>query len=247
MKKFESLDIPEASKHAIANGIFVAVTHDIPDLVYENKLPTNNGSSIFRWNFISRNIMDNLDGAFQISIVKRGPWKFLLLYNPDSRITFSVMTEGNLSRLRRYLPKNPHYLESLISENTGYEPIEGQLEIKGFPKVSRDFDQLSQLREQLLSGFSGIIENHILILFDYSFDRVISARAVLLTPDMKIAFDEDWSHLLTKPYIISKTPLSIIADESEEPLVKLKKRAEENSDVSIRKDDDIIKNSNNRE
>lgn len=92
-----------------------------------------------------------------------------------------------------------------------------------FCEYQRDPSAIEQLQDRLLSDFAGIIKNHILILFDYNFSGVISVRAVLLTPQLDVAFDEDWSSYLKESYVIDKT--SIIKEmisNDEESLVKLR-------------------------
>lgn len=222
MAIFSSLDMADDARHAIANGIFSAVTNDMPELIQEHNLPTNNGGSLFRWNFINRNISENLGGRFQTSYVKRGPWKLLILFEQNTGITFSIMTERNLSRLQRRLPNGIHYLESLIVPNVGYEVVEGQISFD-IGSVQRDPSAVEKLRDELLRDFAGVIKNHILILFEYDYSRVLSARAILLTPELGIAYSEDWSRFLNKPYLINKMSIAEdLRNEDAEPLVRLK-------------------------
>jgi len=47
MSKIPPLNLPEEYKHAIVNGIFSAITQDIPSIIAENELPTDNGSGCF--------------------------------------------------------------------------------------------------------------------------------------------------------------------------------------------------------
>jgi hypothetical protein len=222
MKAFPSLNIEDYIKHAIANGIFTAVTNDIPELIQEQGLTTALGAGLFRWNFIYRNVCANLGERFQISYAKRGPWKVLVLYDPCSNMTFSIMAERNLSRVMRYPPKGVYYLEALLTKNKGLKVVEGQLRLE-FSDVQRDTTALEQLRDELLKEFSGIIQNHMLVLFEYDYNRVTSARIVLLTPEYGIAFSEDWSKFLSEQYVIGGASLlqEATLDEAE-PLVRLK-------------------------
>jgi hypothetical protein len=229
MAVFESLHISDDVRNAIANGIFTAITNDIPEIIQEHNLTTSFGAGHFRWNYIIRNVRNNLEGCLQLDVVKRGAFPLLLIYDKSTGFTFSIMAERNLSKLQRRLPNVIHYLESLIMNNAGYEAIEGQIRLEDVMKIERNQTAIENLRNQLLSSFSGIIKNHILITFEYSFFRVISASAVLLTPELEIAFKEDWSHFLNKQYIVGKN--SLIAEmneqDSEEPLVRIKKTTAE--------------------
>lgn len=224
------IPLSENQKAFLANGIFRAVTQDMPELIYENELPTAVGSGLFRWNFINRNLSNGLNGEFQVSFQKRGAWKFLLLYDSITNFSVSVMTEQNLKKLQRHPTLHPHYLEALVSNNQNRVPIEGQLCLEEM-MVERDFSILSELRNQLLSSFSGIIGEHLLILFDYNYTGVTSARAVLLTPTLEIAVSDDWAKYLKSKHIPKGSPLmSIVSDD--EPIVKLK-------DKYINKENDL--------
>lgn len=216
------IPLSENQKAFLANGIFRAVTQDMPELIYENDLPTTVGSGLFRWNFINRNLSDGLGGEFQVSFRKRGAWKFLLLFECITNFSLSVMTEQNLKKLQRHPALHPHYLEALVSNNQKREPIEGQLCLEEM-RVERDHSVLAELRNQLLSGFSGIIGEHLLILFDYDYTGVTSARAVLLTPTLEIAVSDNWTKYLKSKYIPQDSPLATILPD-DEPLVKLKEK-----------------------
>jgi hypothetical protein len=228
MLVFESLDISSDIKHAIVNAIFTAITHDIPELIHDHKLPTNNGVGQFRWNYIHKRMEENLGGRFQAKYVSRRLWKILVLFEQELGFTFSIMSEKNLAKLQKNLPINPHYIEALISKNTGYAPIQDEL-FEGH-KHQRDPSEIEKLRDVLLTDFPGIIKNHILILFDYNFNQVISARAILLTPQFGVAFEENWSSYLNHPYAIEKASVAeVMIAEDSKPLVSLKQKKQEKS------------------
>lgn len=214
------IPLTENQKVFLANGIFRAVTQDMPELIYENDLPTTVGSGLFRWNFINRNLADGLGGEFQTSFQKRGAWKFLLLFERITNLSLSVMTEQNLKKLQRCPALHPHYLEALVSSNQKREPIEGQLCLEEM-RAERDCSVLAELRNQLLSGFSGVVNEHVLILFDYDYVGITSARAVLLTPTLEIAVSDDWTKYLRVQYIPQNSLLTTILSDGE-PMVKLK-------------------------
>lgn len=214
------IPITDDQKVFIANGIFRAVTQDMPEVISENNLPTALGGGLFRWNFINRNLSENLAGDFEAYIQPRVSWRLLLLRDKTSNLSFSIMSEANFRKLQHSRTNSVHYLEALISENKKREPQSQQLSF--FPEGrQRDDSILFALRNQLLSCFSGIVEEHILVLFDYNFSGVTSARAVLLNPNMEIAFSEDWTQYLRATY----SPQYTILDDNmdfEETLATLK-------------------------
>lgn len=78
-----------------------------------------------------------------------------------------------------------------------------------------DVDALCNLRNQLLGNFTGMVEEHVLVLFDSNFSGVISARAVLLTPELEIAVSEDWTKFLRSTAIPQDTILSELLTDDE--------------------------------
>ena len=204
----------------------------MPDIVEENNLPTNVGSGLYRWNFINRNLTSNPLLGFQISFPKRGAWKFLLLLDRNSGFSFSVMTEQNLRKLQKSPPLREHYLEALVFENKDRNPIEGQV---CFDCIQRKREPLilEKLRNELFYEFTDVIKEHILILFDYNFTDVTSVRAVLLTPQLEIAFSDDWTNLMRSNYVPAKSILAEFMSEEEEELVTLKQLENDEDDVLV--------------
>lgn len=213
------IPISDEQKIFLANGIFRAVTQDMPEVIAENNLPTSVGAGLFRWNFINRNLSEYLGGDFETFIQPRGAWRLLLLRDKVSNLSFSIMSEKNFRKLQRSLTDSVHYLEALISQNKCRESEFHQLSLFSGDRC-RDENVLFALRNQLLSCFSGIVEEHVLILFDYNFSGVTSARAALLNPNMEIALSEDWTQFLRTTY----SPKNIIWDDNDndEDLATLK-------------------------
>ena len=215
------LPLSDSQRTFIANGLFRAISQDMPEMIYENRLPTNLGSGQFRWNFINRNLTDIFDSEFDSTLVSRGGWKVLLLCDLVTSLSISIMSEANFRKVQRSKSKSIHYLEALISNNKKREPLERQVIMSGFEK-QRDESALAVLRNQLLGQFPGIIEEHLLVLFDYVGTEVISVRAVLLTPQMEIAICEDWTQFLHSRYIPKSSLIHVISDDNEEVLARLK-------------------------
>ena len=224
------IPITEHQKIFIANGVFRAVTLDMPEVIEENKLTTSLGSGQFRWNFIIRNLSESFEANFEAITPPRGPWRVLLLRDLVSNLSFSIMSERNFRKLRRSSSDRIHYLEALISENEKRESLEQQICMNEFQKV-REKNILSSIRTQLLSTFSGIVTEHVLVLFDYDFSVITSMRAVLLTPEMEIAVSEDWAKYLKSTFVPDVSILSSLFDD-DEPIVKLKPEYEPDKSIA---------------
>ena len=209
----KTIPISEDQKAFIANGIYRAITQDMPEVITDNNLPTTLGGGLFRWNFVNRNLSENLNGNFETSIQPRGSWRLLLLRDNKTNLSFSIMSETNFRKVQRSSRERVHYLEALISNNKKREPLTDQISFFSDSK-HRDETALSNLRDQLFSCFTGIVEEHVLILFDYNFTGVTATRAVLLTPKMEVAVSEDWTRHLRSTVVPKNTILDdVLADD----------------------------------
>lgn len=217
----KTIPISDNQKVFIANGIFRAINQDLPEIIYENNLPTTVGSGLFRWNFVNRNLSDALCGDFETCIQSRGSWKLLLLRDKNTNLSFSIMSEKNFQKLQRSSSENIHYLEALICANKTRKPLVKQISLFKVQK-QKSYSVLETLRNQLLSNFSEIVDEHVLILFDYNYMGIISVRAVLLTPKMEIALSDDWSIHLKSTYISEKSLLKLVSDDDNDVFAKLK-------------------------
>ena len=237
------IPITESQKIFVANGVFRAVTLDMPEVIEDNNLKTSLGSGQFRWNFIIRNLSNSFEANFETITPPRGCWKLLLLRDLVSNFSLSIMSERNFRKLRRSSSDRVHYLPALISENKERASIENQLCLDGF-RITPDKNILSDIRAQLLSAFSGMVTEHILVLFDYDFTGVTSMRAVLLTPDMKIAVCEDWTKYLKSTFVPDVSILGSLFDD-DEPIVKLKPEYEHDDSVAEDHKESSGENNNN--
>ena len=228
-----TIPISDNQKAFIANAIFRSVSQDMPEMIDENHLTTSLGSGLFRWNFIIRELSDAFDAEFEMALQPRGAWKLPLLRDTVSNLSFSIMTERTFRRLQKARSEHIHYLEALVCNNKVRRPIEGQFCIPGF-EHSRDSSILEELRTCLLSSFSGIVEEHVLVLFDYDYSYVTSARAVLLTPKLEVALSEDWTRFLKNTFV-SHNSVLVEMQEVAEPFVKLKPEFEPNNDITTEK------------
>ena len=236
MPKTTTINVSDDTRHAIANAIYMARTHDMPDRIRDENLPTSNAAGLYCWNDIHKRIDANLEGKFQVDYIPRGGWKIMLLYDSKSDATFSVMSEKNFLGLQKRLPKNIHYIEALVLKNQRSNLVEGQIQLDGYEafNVQRDTSALEALRNKCLNNFAGAVQRHMMILFDYNHHSVISVRAVLLTPspELGIAYSEDWSENMKKPYLVNASSFNK-NDTDCEPLVKLKTEKQENISESL--------------
>lgn len=136
------------------------------------------------------------------------------------------MTESTFSQVRKRRDKEKHYLcgAAAFNHNVKVQYEQFELQLPGILPTDEKWIATSQ--EQLTQAVRkdvGDIAEHVLILFDTHFDRLLSVRAVRLTPSLDISFEENWTDFIHDPYDAEQvvTPQPNDIDENE-LLVSLK-------------------------
>lgn len=221
---FDEFDL----KQGIVNALQLSTENIMPEIMVDNNLLERNGYGQFRWNVIIsqlRGMCYHL-GWIELSICPRGGWKTPVLYHPKTGLIITLMTEDTFKTVQKRTDKGKHYLCGGASFNQGLEPQYEQIELE-LPGVPVDLDPwVVQSREQLARAVKASaeeIKGHVLVLFDTYADKLLSVRAVRLTPSLEISTaEEDWSELIGKGFdaygIVE--PLQNAEDEYEE-LVEL--------------------------
>lgn len=182
------------------------------DYLYENylveeKFPTDNGSEGAKWNYINREVKNDIEeGRFQIEVLYRGPWKFLGVYDRETRYFYTLMREKNLSSLRR--SKNTklfHYTNALsrLNEELKKEYVVENEQLCLFPDMMYDEEgeeTLDRILEKLITKIDGFINRYVLISFDISHAQVTAIKGIVPAVGMNYYKEEDWADLLNASY-----------------------------------------------
>lgn len=191
---------------AIVDALRLALEVVMPGIMDDNNLTERNGYGQFRWNVIIAQLRERCLhlGWIDFSVCPRGAWKTPVLFHPLSRNLITFMTENTFKTVQRRKDKSRHYLCGGASFNKDVKAQYEQLELK-LPGVSVDDEKwVAQSREDLAASVCedvGEITGHILVLFDVHTDRLLSVRAVRLTPTLEISTEvEDWTQYIRMPY-----------------------------------------------
>lgn len=224
--KMFSFDLSEIA-HAIVDGLRVALENVMPDIMSDNGLYTRNGYGQFRWNPIITQLQDKCQhlGWVESGICKRGAWKTPVLFHLKSRYIFTFMTEDTFKGIQRRKDKGKHYLCGGASFNQDVEPQFEQLEMDLPPVTADTHKWIVQSREQLAQAVHadvGEIQGHILVLFNDHSDKLLTVRAIRLTPSLEISTEEEnWSQYIGKPFAAEQRIELQQANDDEEDLVEL--------------------------
>lgn len=213
--------------HTIVNALREALENVMPDVMSDNNFFTKNGYGQFRWNAIIAQLQDKCQhlGWIEPGLCHRGAWKTPVLFHLKTGYIFTFMTENTFKVVQRRKDKGKHYLCGGASFNQGIEPQFEQLEMD-LPKVTVDTQKwVVQSREQLAQAVHadvGEIQGHILVLFDDHSDRLMTVRAIRLTPSLEISTEEEnWSQYIGRPFAADQRVEIQQVDDDEEGLVEL--------------------------
>jgi len=195
---------------AIVDALRIALEVVMPAIMDDNNLTERNGYGQFRWNPIITQLREKCQhlGWVDFNVCRRGAWKTPALFHAASQNIITFMTEATFKDVQRRKDKGKHYLCGGASFNENVQAQYEQLELK-LPDVSQDTEKwVAKSREDLADAIHtevGEIEGHILVLFDVQADRLLTVRAVRLTPALEISTEEeDWSQYINMPYAASR-------------------------------------------
>ena len=213
---------------AIVEALRTALEVVMPGIMDDNSLTERNGYGQFRWNPIIAQLREKCQhlGWIDFSVCRRGAWKTPVLFHAASKDLITFMTENTLTIVQHRKDKGKHYLCGGASFNQNVKAQYEQLELE-LPGVLPDMGKwVAKSREELADAVCtsvGEIEGHILVLFDAHVDKLLTVRAVRLTPSLEISTEEeDWSQYIRTPYAADKkVEPQQNNEEDEEELVEL--------------------------
>lgn len=190
----------------------------------EEKFPTNNGSKGAKWNYINREVEKDMEeGRYQIEVLCRGPWKFLGIYDRETRYFYTLMREKNLHSLRKNQnTKLFHYVNALSRLNEGLRSMYAveYEQLCLFSDMLYDNEKeetLDWILEKLIAKIDGSIERYVLISFDISHGQVTAIKGTVPAVGMNYFKEEDWTDLLNASY--SFTDLGASGEVPEEDVM----------------------------
>lgn len=217
-----------AIDRAIVEALRLSTEDIMPEIMSDHNLNERNAYAQFRWNVIIAQLRDKCQhlGWLDMGTLPRRGWKTPVLFHPASRNVITLMTEGTFSDVRRRTSKGTHYLCGGASFNQDVVAQYEQLELALPDVLSDEGIWVAKSREDFAHAIQvdvGEIFGHILVLFDIRADRLLSVRAVRLTPKLEISTEEeDWSQYIKMPYApdqIVEPQLS--SEDDDEELVAL--------------------------
>ena len=179
----------------IVYAINKAISDDVPQVIRENHLETNNRHIFAAGDYINDNLRKHVvKDEVELISFNRYAWEGRILVDRANRITYTISTHQTLRTIIRKNRNRPHYLQSILfAENGDCEGTPKQLsigdlypEFVGFSfeaeELEEDYDKIMQGSISKTDGYKHYIiaytsEHHMItdiemILFDKDFAEV---------------------------------------------------------------------------
>lgn len=192
---------------AIPNAYFLYQEH-----IDEQKFPTDNGREGEIWDYINKCVAEVLPAdKFQVVVMNRGRWKFLGIYDRDSKYLYTLMREKNLGNLRKTISEHLfHYINALSKLNDKladiYQTVYHQMTMFGVGEYDEQGEEiLDKILSAMIRKINGEIERYVLISFDV--DRkghVNEIKGIVPAKGLEYYKEESWTSYITEEYVSEK-------------------------------------------
>lgn len=175
---------------------------------YEENFPTDNGKYGELWNYINKCIVAQMpNDKFQVVIIDRGIWKFLGIYDRNSKYLYTLMRDKNLRNIRRTISEHLfHYLNALSKLNDSlanvYQPIYRQMTLFNYDEYDDlGNDKLDKILSSMIREIEGEIVRYVLITFDVNgTGQVVRINGIIPAKGLDYYREENWGHLVAPDY-----------------------------------------------
>ncbi len=177
---------------ALVKCVEDAVGDEIKEDIIRSKIRVTNSIHSRTWDYIYTSVLNQLENEECVVVVSNsGPWEMAIIYDSTTGNVITLMREQRFRTLQRNQRKRSklHYLdcfaralnEQLRAENEQLSLLEEQ---------PSDLEKARQRVSQLLNDLAGkadVVNHHVLVLFDTYGYQLVSARAIMVTPNLDIA------------------------------------------------------------
>lgn len=192
MKKFSINEkIPVDLCKRIVSCVEVVLNDTSKRFLREHRLATTNGLPILIYDWINTELLENIPAEnTRVIPFSRFGWKGKMIIDDHNLVTYTIMREKGLKRVKKQHRSSPHYLQTLVSVlNTEFEAQVKQMTIDGW--IADNFSEEEYLNDfNSLCGGSIMADEgytHALILFDTVGGQLSGIRVCVLDKDLDVA------------------------------------------------------------
>ena len=231
MQKYNMDGIDPKILNRLVDIISNAVSHEYSETMDILSLRTKNCKHFLLWDIIHKALLNSFHKDQILSTQrKRGPWEFVLLYDPTSNTIFSFIKQKRFKELQKAKAgrKVPHYLDALVTLNNSLQAQMKQgtiFEVEGTNSELKE--KAAELLDYLCADFASadrkIVANHVLICFSNNSGMLTSINACVLDNDFDVVEEKDLSKAIS--FDIGAVESQLDKQRTLSPKLKLSEKA----------------------
>lgn len=175
----------------IAYAINKAISDDVPQLMRENRLETNNRYIFAAGDCINNNLRKHVvKDEVELIAFRRYGWEGRIIVDRINKVTYTICTHQNLRTLIRKNRSNPHYLMTILYiENGECEGTPKQMSIgdfcPGIKSTTFETEILEEDYEKIMQGNIGISDGykHYIVAYTAEHHTIMNIELLLLDKD----------------------------------------------------------------
>ena len=187
----ESIIVNQMLNRKIVYAVNKAVSDDVPQMIRENRLETNNRHIFAAGDYINENLRKHVvKDEVELIPFNRYAWEGRILVDKANRITYTISTHQTLKTVIRKNRNRPHYLQSILyAENGDCQGTPKQITLGDFypemmpasfenEELEQDFDKIMQGNIAKTEGYK-----HYIVVYTAEHRQITEIEMLLLDRD----------------------------------------------------------------
>ena len=187
----ESIIVNQMLNRRIVYAVNKAISDDIPQMIRENRLETNNRHIFASGDYINENLRKHVvKDEIELIPFKRYAWEGRILADRVNKITYTICTHQTLRTVIRKNRNRPHYLQSILyAENGDCQGTPKQITLGDFfpgmvptqfedEELNQDFEKIMQGSITKADGYK-----HYIVVYTAEHHEITEIEMLLLDKD----------------------------------------------------------------
>lgn len=225
----ESIIVNQMLNRKIVYAVNKAVSDDVPQVIRENRIETNNRHIFATGDYINENLRKHVvKDEIDLIPFKRYAWEGRILVDRVNKVTYTITTHQTLRTVIRKNRNRPYYLQSILYvENSDCQGTPKQITLGDFyPEIMPTPFEAEELEEDYEKIMQGSISKtdgykHYIVVYTAEHHTITEIEMLLLDKDFaevdKLSLMEyvnpDFASLTEGDYDVSET----VDGDMEEP------------------------------
>ena len=187
----KSIIVNQMLNRRIVYAVNKAISDDVPQMIRENRLETNNRHIFAAGDYINENLRKHVvKDEIELISFNRYAWEGRILVDRVNKVTYTISTHQTLRNVIRKNRNRPHYLQSILyAENGDCQGTPKQISLgeffPGMVPTRFDDEELNQDFEKIVQGSIDKTDGykHYIIVYTAERREITEIEILLLDKD----------------------------------------------------------------